>query len=140
MVARLMRIERTVSATLLLNTVILVLPTAAAPAAPAITAGSVANGVTYIAGGLVPGSWAQVKGTNLATGNRIWNAADFSGLGNSLPTSLDGTSVKVNGQPAAVYFINSGQVNFQVPAGISGTASVQVFNKAWGATSRRPRP
>lgn len=100
---------------------------------PALTSGSVANGTTYIAGGLVPGSWAQVKGSNLATVNRIWNAADFAGLGNSLPTSLGGTSVKVNGQAAAVYFVSSGQVNFQVPAGVSGTASVQVFNN--GAAS-----
>ena len=98
------------------------------PPGPTLTSGSVANGTTYISGGLVPGSWAQVKGSNLATVNRLWNTADFTGLGNSLPTTLSGTSVKVNGQPAAVYYISSGQVNFQVPAGVSGTPSVQVFN------------
>jgi len=100
---------------------------------PALTSGSVANGATYVAGGLVPGSWAQVKGANLAATTRIWNTADFAGLGNNLPTALSGTSVKVNGLPAALYFISSSQVNFQVPAGISGTASVQVFNN--GAAS-----
>lgn len=98
------------------------------PAGPTLTSGSAANGTTYIAGGLVPGSWAQVKGSNLATVRRLWTNADFSGLGNSLPTTLSGTSVKVNGQPAAVYFIDPGQVNFQVPAGVSGQATVQVFN------------
>jgi len=102
-------------------------------AAPTLTSGSVANGTTYIAGGLVPGSWAQVKGANLATVSRIWSSADFAGLGNSLPTKLSGTSVQVNGQPAAVYFVDPGQVNFQVPAGINGPASVQVFNN--GAAS-----
>ncbi len=99
---------------------------------PAVISGSVANGTTYLPGGLVPGSWAQVKGSNLATVRRIWTSADFAGLGNGLPTSLNGTSVKVNGQAAAVYFIDPGQVNFQVPAGVSGTASVQVFNNGAG--------
>lgn len=101
---------------------------AAAPPAPALTSGTAANGTTYVAGGLVPGSWAQVKGSNLASASRIWTAADFNGLGNSLPTNISGTSVTVNGTPAAVYFVDPSQVNFQVPAGISGTASVQVVN------------
>jgi uncharacterized protein (TIGR03437 family) len=34
--------------------------------------------------------------------------------------------VRVNNLPAAVYYVSPGQVNFQVPAGVSGTASVQV--------------
>jgi len=100
---------------------------------PVLTSGSAANGTTYLPGGLVPGSWAQVKGSNLATTSRIWNTSDFSGLGSALPTTLSGTSVRVNGQPAAVYFVDPGQVNFQVPSGISGTASVQVVNN--GAVS-----
>jgi uncharacterized protein (TIGR03437 family) len=100
---------------------------------PMITNGSVANGVTYIAGGLVPGSWAQVKGTGLATVSRLWSDSDFSGLGNGLPMSLSGTSVKVNGQSAALYFVDPGQVNFQVPSGISGTATVQVFVNGVGS-------
>lgn len=101
--------------------------------APVLSAGSVANGVTYVGGGLVPGSWAQVKGSNLATVSRIWKDADFSGLSGTLPASLSGTSVKVNGQAAAVYFVDPRQVNFQVPAGISGTASVQVFVNGVGS-------
>jgi uncharacterized protein (TIGR03437 family) len=83
----------------------------------------------------VPGSWAQVKGSNLADVTRIWQTFDFTGLANNLPTSLSGTQVKVNGIPAAVYYIDPGQVNFQVPAGVSGTASVQVFNNGTGSNS-----
>ena len=93
---------------------------------PALAAGSAANGATYITGGLVPGSWAQVKGTGLAATSRTWAAADFAGLGTNLPTNLSGTSVTVNGKPAAVYYVSPTQVDFQVPAGITGTASVQV--------------
>jgi uncharacterized protein (TIGR03437 family) len=97
-----------------------------AAAGPVLTTGSLANGATYASGGLVPGSWAQVKGTGLSPVSRIWGAADFQGLGNKLPTSLDGVSVLVNSLPAAVYFVDPGQIDFQVPSGVSGTASVQV--------------
>jgi uncharacterized protein (TIGR03437 family) len=86
-----------------------------------------ANGATYLAGGLVPGSWAQVKGTNLSDVTRIWGDADFAGLGNKLPTVLSGVQVLVNGTAAAVYYVSPTQVSFQVPAGISGTASIQVI-------------
>lgn len=96
--------------------------------APVLTSGSVANGATYVAGGLVPGSWAQVKGTGLSGVTRIWGSDDFKGLGNNLPTNLSGVQVKVNNLLAAIYYVDSGQVSFQVPDGISGTASVQVIN------------
>jgi uncharacterized protein (TIGR03437 family) len=97
------------------------------PIEPALQSGTLANGATYLAGGLVPGSWAQVKGTNLGTTTRIWAASDFTGLGNNLPTNLSGVQVMVNNQPATVYYISPTQVSFQVPAGITGTASVQVI-------------
>jgi len=104
--------------------------TAAPVAPPVLTAGTVANGATYSPGGLVPGSWAQLKGANLATTSRVWSASDFSGLGNGLPTNVGGTSVTVNGKPAAVYYVSPNQVDFQVPAGITGLASIQVSNAA----------
>jgi len=94
--------------------------------APVLTAGSLANGATYVAGGLVPGSWAQVKGTGLANVTRIWTSFDFLNLRNNLPTSLSGVQVMVSNVPAAVYYISPTQVDFQVPTGISGAASVQV--------------
>jgi uncharacterized protein (TIGR03437 family) len=97
-----------------------------AAAGPSLAAGSLANGATYVSGGLVPGSWAQVKGAGLSTVSRTWGTADFQGLGNALPTSLSGVSVMVNNTPAAVYFVDPGQVSFQVPNGVTGTASVQV--------------
>jgi len=98
------------------------------PAAPTLTTGTLANGATYASGGLVPGSWAQVKGTGLSSVTRSWGSSDFTGLGNNLPTKLSGVQVNVNNLPAAVYYIDSGQVSFQVPTGVSGSASVQVIN------------
>jgi uncharacterized protein (TIGR03437 family) len=100
------------------------------PAGPALASGSLANGATYASGGLVQGSWAQVKGTGLSPVSRTWGSADFQNLGNKLPTSLNGVSVTVNNIPAAVYYVDPGQVSFQVPSGVSGTVSVQVTNNA----------
>jgi uncharacterized protein (TIGR03437 family) len=62
---------------------------------------------------VAPGTWIEIYGENLARDTRQWGGADFNGV--SAPTSLDGTSVAVAGQPAAVYFISSGQVNALVP-------------------------
>jgi uncharacterized protein (TIGR03437 family) len=107
-----------------------------APSAePGLVTGSAANDATYIAGGLVPGSWALVKGNNLSPVTRIWNESDFTGLGNSLPTNLSGVQVNVGGQAAAVYYISPTQINFQVPSGISGTATVQVINNGVATNS-----
>ena len=105
----------------------------AAQAGPSLTPGTLANGATYLSGGLVPGSWAQVKGLGLSATTRIWGNSDFTGLGNKLPTNLSGVQVNVNNLPAAIYYIDQGQVSFQVPAGVTGTASVQVINN--GKTS-----
>ena len=95
---------------------------------PTLTAGTAANGATYLTGGLVSGSWAIVKGSNLSTVTRSWTQSDFAGLGNALPTNLSGVQVLVNNLPAAVSYISPGQINFQVPDGVSGTATVQVIN------------
>jgi len=114
------------------------------PQLPQIISGprSPANGATYIAGGLVPGSWAQVQGTNLSSVTRTWNDADFLGLGNNLPMNLSGVEVKVNGVSAAVYYVSPTQISFQVPSGIldgppgtilvSNPVSVQVFRDGVG--------
>ena len=102
--------------------------------APMLTS-SPANGATYTTGGLVPGSWAQVKGTNLSGVTRLWQDADFAGLGSELPTDLDGVQVLVNDTAAAVYYVSPTQVNFQVPAGVSGTANVQVTRNGIASNS-----
>jgi uncharacterized protein (TIGR03437 family) len=95
--------------------------------APVLTSGSVANGATYLSGGLVAGSWAQVQGTGLSNVTRIWTGFDFLNLGSALPTNLSGVQVSVNGTPAPVYYISPTQIDFQVPNGVSGNASVQVI-------------
>jgi uncharacterized protein (TIGR03437 family) len=96
---------------------------------PAIT--SVLNGASFLPG-IEAGSWATIKGTNLSDTTRPWNSADF--VGNSLPTSLDGVSVTIDGEPAFVSYISPTQINVQAPSDSKlGTVNVVVDNN--GASS-----
>src|SRR5580698_10410258 len=85
---------------------------------------------------IAPNLWMEIKGSNLgpAGDTRIWQSPDF--VNNQLPTSLDGVSVTVNGQPAYVYYISPTQVNILTPPNaISGSVPVQVTeNGAIGAS------
>jgi len=89
--------------------------------APSINPGGVVNAASFSAGGAVaPGSIIAIFGNNLA-----------SGTGNAtmtpLPANLAGTSVKVNGLPAPLYYVSPTQINAQLPYETqTGTASVVV--------------
>ena len=100
-----------------------------ATGAPVIS--SVLNGASFLPG-IEAGSWAIVKGVNLANTTRIWTSADFTG--NNLPTSLSGVSVTIDGNPAFVYYISSTQINVQVPTD-SALGSVNVVVNNNGAIS-----
>ena len=104
-------------------------PPPSLPAASTTTLTSVVNGASF--GAVIsPGSWVTVTGKNLANtepGGQVWSVSDFNG--NLLPTALKGTSVWINGRPAAVEFISPGQVNVQAPDDTyQGPVSVQVFS------------
>ena len=73
----------------------------------------VVNGASFQVG-IVQNSWIAITGTNLSTTTRTWTTAETSG--GSLPTSLDGVSVTVNGKPAYVEFISATQINALAPA------------------------
>jgi len=82
-------------------------------ATPNITA--VVNDASFAAP-IAAGSWVALFGSNLApaSSNRKWNEATEI-VNGKLPTSLDGTSVMVNGKAAVVEFVSPGQVNIQPP-------------------------
>jgi uncharacterized protein (TIGR03437 family) len=69
------------------------------------------------------GSWVMIQGSGLANNTHVWQSSDFTGT--NLPTSLDGTSVTIDGVPAYVEYISSTQVNVLAPAD-SNTGSVNV--------------
>jgi uncharacterized protein (TIGR03437 family) len=102
-------------------------PQASAGPPPAIQSqNGVINGAT-LEPGIVSGSWAAIKGSNLSSGTRIWLAGDFNN--GQAPTSLDGVRVNIDGKPAAVYFISPTQINVQVPElDKTGPVAVEVIN------------
>lgn len=62
---------------------------------------------------VAPGTWVSLFGTLLSSTTRAWRDADF--VNGRLPTSLDGVSVNINGNPAAVAFISPQQINVLAP-------------------------
>lgn len=85
---------------------------------PAIQAGQIFNAADY--GPISPGATACLFGSNFAS-------EPATGASTPLPTSLGGVSVSINGLPAPLIYVDSGQVNFQVPWETAvGTATVTV--------------
>ncbi|HXM41748.1 MAG TPA: hypothetical protein VN924_10870 [Bryobacteraceae bacterium] len=81
---------------------------------------------------LAPGSWIEIYGTNLATATRPWSGSDFNG--NNAPTSLNGTQVTINGQPAFVAYISPQQVNVQAPSNIAAGVQLLTVKSPGGAS------
>lgn len=113
-------------------TVSVTLTISAAAAGPAITA--VVNGASFQPG-FEAGSWVTISGSDLANTNpgRTWLASEI--VNGHLPTSLDGVSVTINGNPAYVYYISPTQLNVQAPSD-SATGPVNVVVTNNGAVSK----
>ncbi len=103
------------------------------PCTPEVHIDAVVSGAPFVPG-IAGGSWVTVYGRNLATTTRPWNSADFSG--DNLPLSLDGVSVRIDGQAAAVGYISPTQLNVQSPDdGATGVVQVQVANRQGAAAA-----
>ena len=101
---------------------LLFLPLFGQPAITNVTTDSRFGGYIGVA---AAGSYVNILGSNLAGSSRRWDASDFTGA--AAPTVLDGVSVTVNGTPAFVSYVSSGQVNIQIPDSIAvGPATVVV--------------
>jgi uncharacterized protein (TIGR03437 family) len=82
----------------------------------------VANAASGDATAVAPGSIASVYGANLSPGTLLATTVP-------LPLSLAGISVAVNGIPAPLFFVSSGQINLQLPYELQpGPATVVVNN------------
>ena len=90
---------------------------------------SAAN-AAQITGGIAANTYVTIKGTNLAATKRSWATADFGADGKTLPTSLDGVSVTLNGEPAYLIYISQVQINLLTPTDLpsAGRITVQVTN------------
>jgi uncharacterized protein (TIGR03437 family) len=72
---------------------------------------------------LCPGQIASLFGSGLAPREGRPSALP-------LPTTLEGVSVTVNGTPAPLFFVSAGQVNIQVPYGLTGNSAAVVVTNA----------
>jgi protocatechuate 3,4-dioxygenase beta subunit len=100
----------------------------AASAKPALlTTGGVVSGATFRRGA-ASGGWVTLAGTGLSATTRTWAAADFTTPG-KLPESLDGVSVRINNQPAPVFYVSPTQINALAPdTTTEGNVQVTVTN------------
>jgi uncharacterized protein (TIGR03437 family) len=74
------------------------------------------------------GEWVSIYGSNLASGTMAWTG--------NFPTSLGGTSVKINGKAAYLSLVSAGQINLQAPDdSVTGSVPVVVTTAKGSATS-----
>jgi uncharacterized protein (TIGR03437 family) len=103
---------------------IVVAPAANVNASALVTADAARFGTTLAPGAIGAGFGSKLASQALPSPRRL------------LPTSLDGTSVFVNGIAAGLFYVSVGQVNYLIPvATVAGPASVVVVAKD-GAVTR----
>jgi len=78
------------------------------PVAPTITASGLVNAASFKSQ-VSPGALATIFGSNFV-GTGLSGVASLP-----LPASLGGVSVSVNGKPGPVLYVNTDQINFQIP-------------------------
>ena len=91
---------------------------------PGVTISSVVNGASYLPG-FAASSWLTITGANLSRTTRAWNADDFKQ--GSLPTSLDGVSVVIDGCHTFLDYVSPTQLNLLAPFDVD-TASDTAAN------------
>jgi uncharacterized protein (TIGR03437 family) len=86
-------------------------------------AAAVVGSASYAAGPVAPQEIVSLFGPGMASQTAIASLP--------LPTTLGGTSVQINGQPAFLFAVTTGQANALVPAGLAaGPATVTVHGSA----------
>jgi uncharacterized protein (TIGR03437 family) len=111
------------------STVTTTLSLVAPPSVSGVLSISLFGGSSAVA----PGSWIEVHGSNLAAVSRSWTLADFKGV--VAPTSLEGSSVAISGQPAAIASISPTMLLVQVPSQVAPGSQSLIVQTAVGTTS-----
>ncbi|HEY2012564.1 MAG TPA: IPT/TIG domain-containing protein, partial [Bryobacteraceae bacterium] len=101
---------------------------------PNVTSAGVTN-AAQAAGGIAANTYITIKGTDLAATKRSWATSDFGTGGKSLPTSLDGVSVTVNGEPAYLSYVSPVQINALTPTDLPANGQLAVVVTDNGLTS-----
>jgi uncharacterized protein (TIGR03437 family) len=84
--------------------------------------------------GAAPGSWIEIYGSDLSFSNRSWTTADFTGGGLTAPTTLDGVTVTIGGQPAYIDYVSGSQINVQIPYTVPTGQQPLIVKNIAGAT------
>jgi uncharacterized protein (TIGR03437 family) len=100
-------------------------PVASGTPPPSLNANGIVNGASFDGTApAAPGEIVSIFGENFISQLAV-------PPGDPLPTSLQGVSVTLNGAMAPLFFVAPGQINAQVPYGVTGTsATVQVTTPA----------
>jgi uncharacterized protein (TIGR03437 family) len=69
----------------------------------------VVDNVLFTSTTLAPGEWTALFGEQLTTGSAVIGSAPPFG------TSMGGATVYVNNQPAPIYYVSAGQIDFLIP-------------------------
>jgi len=82
-----------------------------------------------------PGSWIEIYGSNLAPAEREWTSEDFQD--GRAPTTLEGTTVWINGQAAPLAYVSPSMLRVQVPLEIDSSRASVVVETAAGRSAPR---
>ena len=95
------------------------------PPLPAIRTSAPAVTSFQGSAGFSSNTYLEIYGANFSSTSRLWTGADFTGP--NAPIALDDISVTVNGKPAFIYYISSGQININTPEdNATGPVAIQV--------------
>lgn len=105
--------------------------TVAPAGTPSISFGGLVNGADFTPTSVSPGDIVALFGQQLAPSTMLAPSTP-------LATTLAGTQVLVNGTPAPLFFVSSGQINFQMPYGLTAgqVVPVQVMSGAVASNIR----
>ena len=100
-------------------------------AAPLLTTSSIVNGASF-QGTLAQNTWITLAGSNLSATTTAWTASNI--VNGQLPTTLNGVSVTIDGNPAYVAYVSPTQINVLSPVDATlGPIQVSLTNN--GLTS-----
>jgi uncharacterized protein (TIGR03437 family) len=84
------------------------------------------NAASLQPGPVAPGEIVTLFAAGVGPATGVTGQADAQG---AMPTTLGGLQVLFDGTPAPLFYAQSGQINLQVPYGVSGSTQVEVIEK-----------
>ncbi len=93
--------------------------------APSYSAASIVSTAGYSAGPFAPNSMVTIFGTALSPSAQSITPADIQN-NSGLPTNMNSTTVYIDSQPAPLFYVSDGQINFVLPGTVGPAPPVLV--------------